>query len=89
MATTPGLHDWWRDRPDERYWLEVTDRTDIGANLKAPQAKENGSAFWSYSLVTLVDDGDVVFHYDKRTAAIVASSVATGHPWEDELVWAA
>lgn len=29
------LHTWWTDRDAERYWLEVTDRKDLGANLKA------------------------------------------------------
>ena len=27
---------WWDGQADERYWLEATDRTDIGADLRAP-----------------------------------------------------
>lgn len=27
---------WWENVPAERYWLEITSRDDIGANLNAP-----------------------------------------------------
>ena len=33
---------WWQNKPDERYWLEATDREDIGADLKAPDADASG-----------------------------------------------
>ena len=29
------IHNWWNKKPDEIFWLEVTGRPDIGANLKA------------------------------------------------------
>ena len=84
-----GLHIWWNDRPMERFWLEVTDRLDIGANLKAPQRGEKNQPFWSYSLMKRVREGDTVFHYDKNEQAIVAASRAIGEVWEDELIWGA
>ena len=34
------MADWWDGIPDERYWCEVTDRDDIGANLWCPQADD-------------------------------------------------
>src|SRR5690348_464379 len=80
---------WWKPFAAERYWLEVTDRTDLGANLKAPQTNERGEPFWSYSLIREVRSGDVVFHYRRGEAAITASSMATGKVWEDLIVWAA
>lgn len=81
---------WWSGFETERYWLEVTDRIDIGSNLKAPQTKEDGeTSYWSYSLVNLVQPGDTVFHYDKTAQAVIGSSVATGTSWTDDIVWAA
>lgn len=83
------IHDWWSGRDDEIYWLEVTDRNDIGANLKAPQTNERGNEFWSYSLLNHVQPGNIVFHYNRNRQAIVAQSVASGDSWEDTVVWAA
>lgn len=83
------INEWWSDRPNEHFWLEVTQRTDLGANLKAPQANEHGSEFWSYSLLNHVRPGDIIFHYDRPEQAIVALSLATGEVWEDDIVWAA
>ena len=84
----PEIHCWWLDRPDERYWLEVTDRPDLGINLKAPQVNERGAEFWN-SLLRHVRPGDVVFHYDRAKSAIIAHSTATGQSWDDKIVWAA
>lgn len=79
---------WWSDRPDERYWCEITDRPDLGADLKCPQTDESGKPHWSYSLIREVRPGDIVFHYWKPKRAIVGGSVAGG-PLEDRaIVWA-
>ena len=32
---------WWDNNPEERYWIEITKRPDIGADLKAPQFDDN------------------------------------------------
>jgi hypothetical protein len=84
-----GIHSWWKSDNNERFWLEVTRRSDIGANLKAPQAAENGQSHWSYSLIKELRPGDVVFHYDGNAQQIVASSRVVGEHWEDEVLWAA
>jgi len=42
---------WWENAPEERYWCEITDRHDVGADLKCPQADEAGKEYWSYSLI--------------------------------------
>jgi hypothetical protein len=84
-----GLNRWWASEPDERFWLETTNRSDIGRDLNAPQADETGRENWSYALVREVADGDVVLHYSKRASAIVAWSRATGGVWEDAVTWAA
>lgn len=84
-----AIHRWWSRLTNERYWLEVTDRPDIGANLKAPKSNETGKDFWSYSIIREVHPGDVIFHYDKNLAAITARSVAVGETWKDRIIWAA
>jgi hypothetical protein len=56
---------WWDDEPDERYCCEITDRSDIGADLKCPQRRENGHRDWSYNLINDIWPGDVVFHYSQ------------------------
>lgn len=85
------LHDWWTSDPQERFWIEVTGRKDLGADLKAPQTNESSKPFWGYSLINHVQAGDVIFHYDRgaEEQAIVAVSVATGDHWEDSIMWAA
>lgn len=88
-AKLDKIHLWWQNDPAESFWLEVTDRSDIGINLKAPQTSEHGKAFWSYSLIKFVNPGDIIYHYDKKKRAITSKSTATGKYWEDSIVWAA
>jgi hypothetical protein len=57
---------WWQNQPHERFWLEATDREDIGADLRAPQLDESGKENWRYSLFKEAQLGDIVLHYDKR-----------------------
>ena len=42
---------WWESDQSERYWVEITDREDLGADLKCPPRNEAGNEYWSYSLV--------------------------------------
>lgn len=37
---------WWANRPEERFWLESTDRPDIGTDLRAPVADDSGEDNW-------------------------------------------
>ncbi|MFJ6023552.1 hypothetical protein ACIQC9_02985 [Brevundimonas sp. NPDC092305] len=80
---------WWKDRPEERFWLESTDRADIGADLRAPLADDAGRDNWRYTLFRSARPGDVVFHYDKRKAAVVAASRVSGPSVPAPIVWAA
>jgi hypothetical protein len=81
------INAWWEHDPAERYWLEITDRPDIGVDLHAPQrdARENRSP--GYSLLWWVQRGDVVFHYDRNRGAICAWSRAIGAVTEKPVVW--
>lgn len=81
------MAEWWDERSNERYWCEVTDRDDIGLDLKAPQRDESGQDYWSYSLIRDVMPGDIVFHYSTRLKVFIGASVAGGPMEERPIVW--
>lgn len=86
-----AINEWWRDDPAQDYWMEITDRADLGADLHAPQVDGAGRDYWSYSLVASVRPGDVVLHWHKSllgSPGIVAYSTAAHGPLADEIVWA-
>jgi hypothetical protein len=88
-AGEQAMARWWDGNPEERYWLEATDRPDIGADLKAPETDDSGRENWRYSLFKETQVGDVVLHYDKRVDGILGWSLVTG-PWRSApIVWAA
>ncbi|MDQ5823898.1 MAG: hypothetical protein M3441_06745 [Chloroflexota bacterium] len=80
---------WWNDDPAEVYWLEITDREDLGTDLNAPQRRDDGEEYYGYSLIEEIHDNDIIFHYHKDAKAIVLWSKASGRSWEDEVVWGA
>ncbi|MGK5114753.1 protein NO VEIN domain-containing protein [Geodermatophilus sp. CPCC 205506] len=91
-GTQEALNRWWDEEPSERYWLEITDREDLGADLHAPKLDDAGRPYWSYNLVTEVRADDVVLHWHKSMLgypAIVGWSVATGVPEDSSIVWQA
>jgi hypothetical protein len=77
--------EWWTGRDEERYWCEVTERTDLGADLKCPQTNDVGESFWGYDLIRLVRPGDVVFHYKDK--GIVGASRVTGSAEAAPIRW--
>lgn len=81
-AVSGGTHSWWASDPDEKYWIESTDRKDLGVNLIAPISTNAGQ-----KLVAFVEDGDIIFHYYQPAKAIVAFSVAQGYPKESVIRW--
>jgi hypothetical protein len=82
------MANWWDGLPSERYWCEVTDRSDVGSDLKAPQRNEAGQHYWSYSLIKDVVPGDIVFHYSTRAKCFAGASVAGGPMEHRPIVWA-
>ena len=38
------INAWWRDDPRQRFWLEITDRDDVGVDLHCPQRDSDGQA---------------------------------------------
>lgn len=85
---SPEMANWWDGQSNERYWCEVTDREDLGADLKAPQKDEANQNYWSYSLIEQVLPGDIVFHYSTRHKAFAGASVAGGPMEERPILWA-
>jgi len=81
------VNHWWADDPRQRFWLEITDRPDIGVDLHCPQRDAVGHRNPGYSLIWSVQIGDVVFHYDKNEHAITTWSRAAGHVTEAPTVW--
>jgi hypothetical protein len=81
------VNHWWADDPQQRFWLEITDRPDIGVDLHCPQRDALGHRNPGYSLIWWVQIGDVVFHYDKNEHAITAWSRAAGGVTEAPTVW--
>jgi hypothetical protein len=47
MAINTG----WADDPEQRYWMEITQRDVLGENLLAPQVDGAGHEQWSHTLV--------------------------------------
>ena len=80
---------WWSGDASERYWLEATDRPDIGSDLRAPMADEADRPNWRYLLFQAARVGDVVFHYNKKVGAIIGLSTIAGSPRSQPIVWAA
>ena len=81
---------WWHSDVAELYWLEATDRLDIGTDLRAPLTDASGRDNWRYTLFQEARIGDVVFHYDGGVAnAIVGWSRVKGSPNVSTEIWAA
>lgn len=81
---------WWDGREDERIWVEVTSRPDLGADLKAPDDANQDGSSWRYGLFRSAQAGDRVLHYRTgKGAGIVGASVVAGLPIDQPIVWKA
>ncbi len=71
-----ALNTWWDSDPNQRYWMEITHRDDLGANLQSPKLRDGQ---WSYDLVSHVRPGDRVLHWKSGSArALVGWSTVVG-----------
>lgn len=84
-----AINNWWAGDSLESYWMEVTDRDDLGGELWAPRTNAIGGESWSYSLVSHVQPGDRIFHWSKAERAIVGWSEAVGPLYSDTRSWQA
>ncbi|MFF0318936.1 protein NO VEIN domain-containing protein [Micromonospora sp. NPDC005252] len=92
MEAAVRLNAWWAGRPHERFWMEITDREVLGQDLTTPQVKDSGKEYWSYSLVSETQPGDIVFHWHDNWAgepALVGWSEVVGPLAEGEITWQA
>ncbi len=80
---------WWANLGTEHFWLESTDRLDIGVDLKAPLVDESMKPNWRYGLFLDAAIGDIVFHYDKKVSAISSVSRIAGEAEKAPIIWAA
>jgi hypothetical protein len=86
------IDDWWAGQGRERYWMEITNRDDLGGDLLAPQSNPDGKPIWHYTLVQYTAPGDIVFHWHKSwagTPAIVGWSEVVGPLSADAMEWQA
>lgn len=75
----------WADQPEEIFWLEITDRDDLGVDLNAPAERESGDEYWSYAFIQEIQEGDVILHYRARPrGAITHWSRAVGKAYTDQ-----
>lgn len=84
------INTWWDSDRRERYWLEITDRDDLGVDLHDPQLDGGGGPNWTYELLRHVEPGDVVLHWHKNLLghpAIVGYSEGVGPLAESTIVW--
>ena len=80
---------WWAWDADENIFMEITRREDIGADLKAPLAARGGVDTPGYTLVSAVQAGNVIVHYDSAAERIVGVSRVTGERYNEPIWWAA
>jgi Domain of unknown function (DUF3883) len=80
---------WWSKRPDEKLFMEITRRGDIGVDLQAPLTARGGVETPGYALVGAVQAGDIVVHYDSAAEQIMGVSRATGERFNQPTWWAA
>lgn len=80
-----SVNRWWQRGEGEIYWLATTDRSDLGANLKAPKYDDANRDNWRYTLLREMQPGDVVFHYSNTRRAIVGRSVVSAKAKEHEI----
>jgi hypothetical protein len=83
-----AINEWWADDPAQKYWMEITDRDDVGGALLAPQVADDGKPEWGYELVRFVRPGDVVLHWfaSHRQRALIAYSRVAGPPGTTTMV---
>jgi len=59
------INDWWRELPEERYWMIAPSRGIVGDALVAPKAGEDRRFEWSHELVGFTEPGDTLFVWDR------------------------
>jgi len=87
------MNIWWEGNPSENLWVEITDRDDLGSNIKAPVSAQKGKKTSGYELPKHVREGDVVLHWWKRAKnrinhGFYGYSTVVGSIQDEETSWA-
>ena len=82
-----SINAWWSADPRQRFWLEITDRPDVGVDLHCPQRGSDGKRSSGFSLIWWVSPGDIVFHYSLTHDGITSWSRAAGPVTEAPTIW--
>lgn len=83
-----AINDWWVGDNTERFWMEITNRPDVGNELFAPKFNDAGKTEWSYELLRFVRPGDLVLHWRKdHGPALTGYSHCTGFAFDSTLEW--
>jgi predicted RNA-binding protein with PUA-like domain len=80
---------WWAKDNAEKFYFEITRRSDVGNDLRAPLSARGGFDTPGYSLVSEVKKGDFVIHYKSDLEEIVGVSRAAGEKIQEPIWWAA
>ena len=80
-------NNWWAGDSRERFWVEITNRDDVGGNLVAPQLNDAGKSEWSYELLRSVRPGDIVLHWQKDAGALTSYSRCVQEAFPSSLEW--
>lgn len=62
------INDWWREHPEERYWMIAPSRGIVGDALVAPKSSDDRRFEWSHELVGYTEPGDTLFVWDRTLA---------------------
>jgi len=87
-----AINTWWNDDSSERYWVEITDRPDLGEDLHTPTRTTAGGSTPGYELINFIKPGDVVFHWQNGREggkALVGWSIASGEVEDSTIEWQA
>ena len=87
------MNTWWEGNASENLWVEITDRNDLGNNIKAPVSAQKGKKTSGYELPKYVREGDVILHWWKRAKnrinhGFYGYSIVVGSIQDEETSWA-
>ena len=86
------MNQWWSSQLNQRFWVEITDRADLGKNIIAPQRAQAGKKTPGYDLLNYVHEGDIVFHWwrkpsDPKLRGFYGYSEVVGSMQEGIIPW--
>ena len=86
------MNDWWSTDPRQKFWVEITDRPDLGRNIIAPKRAQQGKITPGYELLNYVKEGDLVFHWwrkpkNREERGFYGFSEVTGQMRDGSIPW--